>query len=361
MRRDFSDGVRVAARAVDVGYFNTKFTLGRDSGGPSSVIRVGLFPSVAPRLPGAAVIDSPGSATPDGCVVPHDGVHYFVGGGVQSRTTGQDARLVLADFSMSDEYLALLRGALFQMARAAGAGRRFVVESLVLGLPLHTHYAYADALRDRALGDHVVLDGGRELLITVESVHVIVQPQGALLNFNYAAAATLAGMTALVMDPGGGTFDWFLVESGVPNWSRSGAHPQSTLACAGAVADRIKPAWRDSMSIVNRIDHAIRTGATSFRVGQREYAMAEHMGAVDAVLSQAVAKMLSSVGEVDELDQILLTGGGAALFGRYLARARPEMAGLFRMDEDPVFSNVRGFQIAAEMLRAAPGVAHERR
>lgn len=356
--------VRVTARAADVGYFNTKFSLGRGGLGPAAgQVTTGLFPSLAPRLAHRHEIQSPGTATPDGCIAEIDGARYFVGAGAESRTTGHDARHVLRDYCLSNEYLALLRGALYYMALDAGATERLVIESLVLGLPLNTHHEYAAALRERALGDHFVCraDGTRSLRITVEAVQVIVQPQGALVNFNCRGGRSLRELTALVVDPGGGTLDWFLLVAGVPNWSRSGAYPASTLACAAAVADRIKPEWKDSLSIMRRIDEAIRTDAAAFTVAGRQYPLADHQGDIHAVLERAVTAMLASVGQVDELDHVLLTGGGAALFGRYLRQCCPDLAALIQVDEDPVFSNVRGFQIAAEMLHAArrTGATHE--
>lgn len=217
------DFVRVGARAVDVGYFNCKYSTGRKpcpTG--SSAIQTGLFPSLAARLAGRSELVSPGAASPSGCVVERAGVRYFVGEGVHSRTTGLDARHVLPNFCLTDEYLALLAGALFYMAIDAGAGDRFVVESLVLGLPLNTHREYAEPLRERVIGEHEVTGAdGRQVRILVEEVNVIVQPQGALLNFNYRNRRPLKDITALVLDPGGGTFDWFLYRDGVPNWSRA--------------------------------------------------------------------------------------------------------------------------------------------
>ena len=86
----------------------------------------------------------------------------------------------------------------------------------------------------------------------------------------------------MVVDPGGGTLDWYLTERTTPYWERSGAYPKAMLACAYAVADRLDSGWRDQAAIVDRIDCAIREQLPSFKVQGEEIAMAEHRPAVVA-------------------------------------------------------------------------------
>jgi plasmid segregation protein ParM len=352
-----SDTVRVGARAVDVGYFSTKFTLGR----AGDTISTRLFPSVAPRVQRGGM-DSAGAARADGWYSEIAGANYFAGSGVEAMTTGTEPRVVSPDYCLTSEYRALLNAALSYMAVEAGATRRLVIESLVVGLPLNTFLQHAGPLRESVLGERrVISSAGAAMEVAVEGVQVVVQPQGAMMNYSVGPAA-FRGKT-LVIDPGGGTLDWFFAEGRVPNWQRSGAHPSSMLACAYAVADCIRPDWRDSIHIVNRIDEAIRADAPSFKVGARTYSLAEHRGAIDAVLEQSISKMLAGVGRWEEIDQVLVTGGGAGVVLRHLQRFYPEHVDVVHVDADPVFSNVRGFQIAAEILhasRAGMGGRHAR-
>lgn len=225
----------------------------------------------------------------------------------------------------------------------------------MLGLPLNPFHKYKDALIARARGEHILgvssssgIVGHRR--VTVERVQVIVQPQGALINFGLQNRQTSQDGWALVVDPGGGTLDWYLSRGRMPNWQRSGAYPKSMLACANAVADRINGNWKNQFEIIERIDEAIRCGSGSFRVGGREYPMADYAQTVDAVVRESVNYMMSVVGATDNLDHVLLTGGGARLFHDHLLANYPALEPILRVDDGAVYSNVKGFQVAGELF-----------
>lgn len=355
MKRD-NGIVHAGVRAIDVGYFSVKYTLGRKQVEGVSQLETDLFPSLAPRMSGNKVIASPGTARADGCFVNVDGVNYFVGRGADFFSTGLEPRPVLDNYCESDKYLALMRGALHYMALDAGATNELVIDRLVLGLPLNTFARYNQSLRLRAQGEHLLgglNNDGSMRRVTVRAVDVIVQPQGALLNFGMQKARGGADGWTLVVDPGGGTLDWYLSRGQEPNWQRSGAYPKSMLACANAVADRINPNWKNQYEIMERIDRAIRDGKESFKVQGVDYRLEEYSQSIEAVLEEAVKYMFGVVGPTDSLDNILLTGGGAKLFHRYLSAHYPEFRNIMQLDENPVFSNVRGFQIAGEFFQNA--------
>ena len=352
-----SQVVRVGARAVDVGYFNTKYTLGRKEAGQNVEIAVGMFPSLAPRLASNVMMHSPGTSTADGTVVTIGGVRYFVGRGAVFNSTGMESRPVLPDYSMTDKYLALLRGALNYMLVDAGNPSLLVIEHLVLGLPLNNYHKYDAALKKRALGTHVLAEAsdsspGRR--VTIENATVMVQPQGALIDYTLHSVSNGAEQRndgwILVMDPGGGTLDWFLTKGRQPNWQRSGAYPKAMLACATAVCDRINPDWKSQFEIVERVDQAIRNQAETFRVGSETYQMSEFRQSIDFVLDDSLRNMLEVVGPTDNLDRILLTGGGATVYCSHIRRHYPKLAKLIHMEDNPVFSNVRGFQMVGESM-----------
>ena len=340
--------VELGPRAVDVGYFNVKYTLGRKQVDGSWPIATGMFPSLAPRLATHQAGDIPGSRKVDGCTVDVDGVTYFVGREAEFNCSGVEPRVVAEDYSVTAKYLALLRGALFYMAEDAGEAQDMRISHLVVGLPLNTFSKYRHLLAERIQGDHVVGRAGEsKRRIKVDSVHVIVQPLGALLNFGVASKGQMDGWT-LVVDPGGGTLDWYVASKQKANWPRSGAYPKAMLACAYAVADQIQPAWRDQYEIINRIDTAIREKAPSFRVSGQMYAVADYRSTIDAVLDESIEKMFAKVGPTADIDQILLTGGGANVFYDHLTGRRPDIQAVLKRDDDPVFSNVRGFHVFGE-------------
>lgn len=110
-----------------------------------------------------------------------------------------------------------------------------------------THELGLVKLRQSAIGTHVL--GGPEDPLGVRTVRVLdadvmVQPLGALMNYGMAnKGAGLRGWS-LVVDVGGGTIDYLVSLEREPNHTRSGAHPESMLQCAYAVAQQINPSYR---------------------------------------------------------------------------------------------------------------------
>jgi plasmid segregation protein ParM len=344
----------VEVRAIDVGYFSTKLTLGRKLNGDSNSIATAIFPSLAPRLAAGMGRSIALSGKTNGCVVDVGGASYFVGHDVTLHCSGREPREVLDDYSRTDKYKALLLGALHYIAEDAGAGHELTIRQLVLGLPMNTFAENRDALRDLATGEHMLPDSrepGAYRRVTVQKTTVIVQPQGALVS-NGLEDRSLGDGWAVVVDAGGGTLDWYVAKGRQPNWNRSGAHPKSMIACANAVADRINPVWRDNFDIIERIDKAIRTKAPIFKTGNRSYDLAPYAKDIEDVLRESTTKLISTVGTLDSVDRIIFTGGGATVYYEYFRQQFPEYSAAMVIDSDPVFSNVRGFQVAGEMLLA---------
>ena len=346
----------VDVRAIDVGYFSTKLTLGRkEMGNGQSFIATSLFPSLAPRLPAGMAMQSAMHGRPDGAVVPVGDTKYFVGRDAILHSSGREPREVLADYSTTEKYLALLRGALHYMAQDAQATSQLVIRHLVLGLPLNTFSAYKEGLSKAATGEHLLPDpaaGSASRTVKVERTSVIVQPQGALVSYGANNSAMFKDGWVLVVDAGGGTLDWYVARGRQPNWQRSGAYPKSMLACAYAVADQIDSTWRDNYEIIERIDKAIRSKSDSFKTAGNTYLLAPFQNAIEAVLQESTDKMVARLGSLDNLDLILFTGGGATVYRDFFQRRHPKLANIMHLDEDPVFANVRGFHVAGEIMSA---------
>lgn len=348
--------VTVNVRAVDVGYFSVKFTLGRKLINGDTFINTGIFPSLAPRLASGTTMESATNSKTDGCVVSLQGAKYFVGRDSVLFASGREPREVLPDYSSTDKYRALMLGALNYMAIDAGAKSHFVIRHLVLGLPLNTFNAQHAALTKMATGVHEIPDpkqpdGVRR--ITVERVNVIVQPIGAITNYGARMPGETKDGWSLVIDSGGGTLDWYAARAMQPNWQRSGSYPKSMLACCYAVFDRIDPTWRDKFDIIERIDRAIRTGEPSFKSAGTTYKMADYASDIEAVVKESVDKMMSALDSLDIYDRILFTGGGANLFLQNMTLRYPNLKKVMFLEEDSVFANVKGFQLIGEMLSAS--------
>lgn len=343
----------VDVRAVDIGYFSTKLTLGRKLAGDQSYIATQIFPSLAPRLSSGVTPYAALQSKQDGTVVTVNGVHYFVGRDVALHTSGREPREVLDNYSQTDKYMALLKGALHYMFLDSEAKGELVINRLVLGLPLNTFNDNWQKLTKLAIGEHILPDpAAPEAMrrVTVNNADVLVQPQGAQVNYGLANPNVFKDGWVLVVDAGGGTLDWYVARGRQHGWNRSGAYPKSMLDCAYAVADRINPNWRDNINLMERIDNAIRSKADSFQAAGETYMLADYSTAIEAVLKESVDKMESRLGSYDDLDLVLFTGGGGTVFMDYMKKRYPKLAKIMRRDEDTVFSNVKGFQIAGEIM-----------
>jgi plasmid segregation protein ParM len=347
--------VAVGVRAIDVGYRNVKYTLGRKMVAGVNTIATGLFPSIAPRLTTKEIIKDAGI---DACIVNVGGADYIVGPAAVNYTQPGAQQAFDLEYSTSDRYHAQMQGALNKMADEAGAGQEFVIGRLVLGLPLNTYHKNVDALKERAIGEHIIRRPGSYLYrrVTVKDVHVMVQAHGALLNFGVSRPDELKDdRFRLVIDPGGGTLDWFMARGTTPNWARCGAHPKAMLHCAYAIADLINPRWRTQYEIVEAIDLALRKNLEEFEIGPRRFRMNEFRGAVDNVVEESLKHMIENTGELDAVSRIIITGGGAPVFREFIERRLPKLARITETQSDPVFANVRGFQVAGEVLERNRG------
>lgn len=351
MKRD-TNITSVQARAIDVGYANTKFTCGRKSVNGINMIHADLFPSITATLrPGATFMHAPGSDGADGCCSEVDGVPYFAGRGVDMHLKGIQPRHVMKDYCTSPSYLALMRGAMHYMLVDAGNPHEMAIEHLTVGLPLNTYLDYRDRLRSIAVGRHEVVSpdslvGSR--YVTVVDASVMVQPMGALYNYGLANPDFDLSGWNLVIDVGGGTIDFLVARNKAPNYERSGAHAESMLACASAVAKVINPELRHQYSIVQEIDSAIRERKESIRISGVEYEMSGFSGTIEHVLRGGYEAMLDTIGALDDFQSILVCGGGGAVFYDFLREHHPKLSSRLRIDAGAAFSNVRGFQIVAE-------------
>lgn len=354
MKRDFKVKT-IAACAIDTGYFNVKYTSGRKSEGGDAEIDCGMFTAVAPVVSAHQLMHASGAPEAKTCIVNVRGVNYMVGDGATAFTKGNEPRTVEPDYCMTDKYYALMLGAMNKIADHAGAAHELVIDSLGVGLPLNTYGLYSKALAETIVGEHCIGSTADGVMrrVTVSHAHVMVQPHGALLNFG--ARSKVEG-AILVIDPGGGTLDWFLMdENRAVAWPRCGAYPVAMLHVAQAIADQIEDGLRNEIAAMNAIDKALRLREPTFKIGTRTYELQAFRATVDAVLEQSVKAMFDRTGSLRTVQRILLTGGGAALFRSYLDAKYPGLKDAIEMDVDPVYSNVRGFQIAAEHVAETRG------
>lgn len=152
----------------------------------------------------------------------------------------------------------------------------------------------------------------------------------------------------MVLDVGGGTVDWFVAHDGLPAMPRSGAYPKGTLAQAFEVCDRVHPEWRDDPFALSQIDTALQTGAANVTIGSTLVDLKAHQVAVDSILRDTLRRVADRARPLSAIGFTLVTGGGARRMFDTLKAQVPDLAGSAHLDQDPVYSNVRGFHQIGE-------------
>jgi len=347
---------KIPAAGIDIGFFSTKYSLGESLGPSGSEIVVDQFHSIAAQLARPELQHLPNSAELDAAVVSVNGVPYGVGKSVLSLlgATGQ-VRASSQDYCKSPAYHALFLGALHYIAKGLGCSGDLVIETLTMGLPLNTVYDHAEFVQQLATGEHVVPSPGRQtsnMKVIVKNVIVIAQPQGAIVNYtNGLDRKVKAEEMCLVLDMGGGTFDWFVCTGDfAPDYERCGATNTGALACANTVCDSIKPGLKEDARTVSKIDRALRMGESSVSIAGHVHELATYWPMVSATLHKAITQMRNQVGRLEGFDHILLTGGGATILEKVFLDDHKEFSNITALDVEPVFSNVKGFHRIAQYI-----------
>ena len=324
--------MELIVRAVDVGSGNTKFV----TGVAGTDIRCASFASVAYPSSGDAPTWQAGDRRKTVCV-PIGPLFYEVGPDVGLAADTFRAKELHDDYTESPEYMALLRGALSMMKLAH-------IDLLVVGLPVALLALKKAALEKAMVGSHQV-GGGKS--VTVRKALAVAQPQGALVHYaaEHQKMASIGAEQSLVIDPGSRTFDW-LVTRGmrlVQKQSHSINRGMSDVLrlLAAEISKDIGTPYRD----YDAIDLALRTGKAPV-IFQKPYDMRRHLPLAESVAEQAVSTMRQWIETPESLQNIILVGGGAFLFKKAVKAAFPK----HRIHEvkEPLFANVRGFQLAGQ-------------
>ncbi|MBE0549374.1 MAG: PRTRC system protein D [Rubrivivax sp.] len=319
-------------RAVDVGSGNTKFV----TEASGAVIKCASFPSIAyPSSDGSS--SWPSEERRKTVFIPVGPLFYEVGPDVALAADTFRARQLHDDYTDSPEYMALLRGALALMKVPH-------IDLLVVGLPVALFAVKKSALEKAMTGEHDVGDGRR---VTVAKAMAVAQPQGALVHYAsvHRKMNDIAKQRSLIIDPGSRTFDWLVAQGTrlVQKQSHSINRGMSDVLrlLAHAITKDIGAPYRD----YDAIDLALRTGKAPI-IFQQPYEMSRLMPLAESVAEQAVSSMKEWLEAPHSLQNIILVGGGAFLFRRAAKAAFPR----HRINEvkEPMFANVRGFQLAGQ-------------
>jgi plasmid segregation protein ParM len=236
------------------------------------------------------------------------------------------------DYSLSDEYLALVRGALAYMKVPA-------VDYLVVGLPVTTFELRRAALARRLVGEHPTTEGRR---VAVREVKVLAQPHGALIDYAVCddRLQALRRQRNLIVDCGARTFDWLVTQGLKVIEQRSHATNRGIYDVLRILAAEIGRRFNEQFHDYERLDVALRTRTHPLVFG-KPYDLAPHLPAARKVAQDAVTEMRRYVQDASDVDNVIVGGGAAFFFIDAIRAAFPHQE--IVEGREALYANVRGF------------------
>jgi len=220
---------------------------------------------------------------------------------------------------------------------------------LVVGLPVATFAADKAALEKLMTGRHNV-GGGKT--VHVRKALAMAQPHGALIDYadQHDRVLAMQDEQSLVIDPGSRTFDWLVARGMKLSHKRSHSVDRGVADILNLIADDVSVEIGSPYTGLDSIDHALRTGK-ALTVYQKTYQLSRMRPMVESIARQAVAAMMRRIGPAYDVRNVILVGGGAFLFRKAVKQAFASHEVL--EVKEPMFANVRGYQIAGSNHVAA--------
>jgi len=317
---------------LDIGYSNLKLAYGRAGTRP----QVRVLPAmaaprarVATRLEGTARVGSAGIA------VQVNGEEW-VAGVRPTRVSGWQ-RALHADYAMSDSYQALLLAALSLLEVDR-------VDRLVTGLPVSqaTDAGRRDALRARINGRHATSRG----IVEVSDVRVIAQPVGTFIDVLMHAGDDIVDVigdgTVLAIDVGFFSVDWAVLVNGDLRRTSTGTSLEAMSVLIEAAAELIRTdgGGKAPTAVIER---SLAEGRDSLLYRGERVALAPFLEQAARQTGQVALEALRQDlrREHTEVDLILLTGGGSALFAPLVHELFSPVP--LHVPTDAVGANARGY------------------
>ena len=327
--------MNAVVRSVDVGFGNVKYVKAVKEGKPTC----GWFPSISYLGSTASSGDGPGQKRKT-VVVPVAGLFYEVGPEIALATDRYLARHQHDDFTSTNEYQALLAGALYYMGVET-------IDLLVVGLPVG-QFLKRRASLEKQLTREYDLGHGRKVI--VKRVMAVAQPQGAqvddLVGTGHQEARNVVARS-LVVDVGYRTFDWLVTRGLRVEGKVSNSVPLGVCAILTEIARKIGSDIGEQFTHLEAIDEALRNGKT-LRLYGTNYDLKQFNDLIQAMADQAVSAMIQQMDATFNLEGVLLVGGGAHLYRGALKRKFPKH--VIREAAASMMANVRGFQLIGEQF-----------
>jgi plasmid segregation protein ParM len=243
------------------------------------------------------------------------------------------SRVLNNAFIESDQYMALLKGALFMM----NVGE---IDLLVLSLPVNNMHR-SDDLKALVLGEHLI--NGKH--INVKRVWVLCQPLAGYLCYANQIGQEefnqLKEVNVLSLDFGFTTVDWLTSRGLKINDRRTGAVNMGMSAVLEEVQKALKGAFGHLDSIpLHLIDDAFWRNPGVIKISGKEYPFPicqqklvsgqdtkvsfDATGATKSVAVAAMQEVRNSVGAGADINLILVMGGPNSVYMSEVKRTFPE-------------------------------------
>jgi plasmid segregation protein ParM len=300
-------------RPLDIGYQITKLMRKKDG-----KWEYFSMPSIAPIYSG---IDMSGGLLDrrDTKIVDVDNIQYEVGPDANDLQSADTVKALDNNYIMSDAYKAIYYGALCYLEED-------VIDLLVVGLPVN-NLMNKDKLHEIMLGKHEVSENKT---VEVKDVLVVPQPLGGLYAALYSGDEDLEDLRDeynLIVDPGSVTFDFLFTHGKKAIENRSDAYPGGMIKILKAIAKSIQDKHKNPYSNLTAIERALQTEKRKIKLPwQKEKEdLTEHIRNTKSVLESSVTTMKNKVGDGSDqqIDNIIVVGGGASIFKNQIQKQYP--------------------------------------
>ena len=246
-----------------------------------------------------------------------------------------------ADYTATDNYRALFYAALCLTGRS-------VIDSVVTGLPV-SHYqvpAHRKRLEDFMTQDHLVAPGHRVKILRTQ---VLPQPAGAFVDL-YGRREDLTDLLnegrVVVLDIGYFSADWAIFEQGQFHSLVSGSSQKAMSRLLDTAHQHISKD-HDGGPGIEALEDALRHGHNTVLVFGERIPIAPYLASAARETAPQIATHVRAAmrDQSDNIDLVLLVGGGARLYQSAVQEAFPRSR--LEVPEDGVIANARGFWLRA--------------
>lgn len=331
---------------IDVGYGNTKAVWGTKYLNGQKQWNEICIKSVVNQVFGDYGNDQIGGL--DRVLVNVNENMYFVG---PQATLAGGLSVSGYEYIETEQYEALICGALSYMMKSYGKVITDI-DILVLGLPASSYNSKRKLLqkfgcKTRNVPIPVKLQNNTTTSVEVTAKHVFIipQPYGAIryaFEIDNNDDLFCDEFTAMVIDPGYSTFDWFVTQGMKAQIELSDSFEGGVSVLLQNVASCISKDYGDGMPNFGLIEKGLQNGY--MHIANKKISMDKYLNVIKQSADSIVSEFLRRFDpKKNGINKIILAGGGASFFANSLTQRLPNYK--IETMSQSVMSNARGFWI----------------